>query len=64
MKALEVWLSVFREDFLEEAGLGLSGAWIEEGRCARSRGLCVQKQGGGKRRVKVRPLPCALLPIV
>ena len=42
MEALGVWLSVFREDFLEEAGLGLGGAWIEEeGRCARSRGLYV-----------------------
>lgn len=43
-------LTVIREDFLEEADLGLGGTCIEEGRCARSGGLHVQKQGGWKGR--------------
>lgn len=59
-----VWLSVFREDFLEEAGLGLGGAWIEEGRCARSRGTVCAKAGRWEGEGQVRPLSCALLPIV
>lgn len=42
--ARRVWL----EDFLEEAGLGLWGIWIEEGKACEEGRLLVQKQGGGR----------------
>ena len=60
-----VWLSVFKENFLEEAGLGLGRTWIEDGRRARRRGLHVHRQGGGKGRGQGEPsLSCVLLPVV
>lgn len=55
-------MSDVREDFLEEAGHGLTKTWIEEESCAR-RGYCMCRRWEvGKREVKVRPLSCALLP--
>ena len=53
-----------REDFPEEAGHGLTKTWIEEESCAR-RGYCTCRRWEvGKRGVKVRPLSCALLPML
>lgn len=57
-------MSDVREDFPEEAGHGLTKTWIEEESCAR-RGYCTCRRWEvGKRGVKVRPLSCALLPML